>query len=126
LIVLVCSGGVLLAALSLLYVQSLRRPIVVIVLMAIGVLAAAVVPDQVPLMLMASLPGVLLAAVASLLRLIVEEPAVDALVQASEDRHVSFGHPTTGSSTRLLAPLAVPDSSLLISSSVASDGGGAS
>lgn len=126
LIVLVCSGGVLSAALSLLYVQSLRRPIVVIVLMAIGVLAAAVVPDQVPLMLMASLPGVLLAAVASLLRLIVEEPAVDALVQASEDRHVSFGHPTTGSSTRLLAPLAVPDSSLLISSSVASDGGGAS
>lgn len=119
LLVLTCSGPILAVVLSLQYARALRRPGVWFSLAGLGIAAAAAMPDQIPLIVMASLPGLLLGAVAAGLRPIVEEPARSSGGLSPADRAVVGPRVSTGSSTRLVAPVTAESASLVISSSIA-------
>lgn len=73
-LVLTVSGATLALGLAILYRRSMRRVSTLVSLGAAAALGAAFIPDLLPLIGLAALPGILLALVAALLRLAVDRP----------------------------------------------------
>lgn len=113
LVVLVCSGPLLAALLALEHVRRLQRPLVAVSLAGVGIAAAAVIPDQMPLIMMASLPGLVLGALSAALRGLVDDPS------DVGSRPAVAARAPSGSSTRLVGPVVSATSSLVVASSIA-------
>jgi hypothetical protein len=108
LIVLVCSGASLALGLMMVHTASWRRPPVVVGLTAAGALLAAALPQLMPLVGQAALPGGILAMLAAVLRRFSEPVA---------RRRTSTQSPSQASS---LIRSAEPTVSLIVSPSVGS------
>jgi len=75
-LVLAVSGAVLALGLAIIYRSAMRRVPTLVSIGAATALGAAFVPDLLPLIGLAALPGLLLALLAAVLRLVVERPPV--------------------------------------------------